>query len=217
MTVSGSAARFGLGHNPEVPMTDRESFLAAIRDADPRDDVPRLVYADWLEKHGSGDRDAATVEFIRRACPMAAVGRTRTMPRDVYPWIHRNWTRFLPTLLSHAIPVEYARKTAGSTRLEGMERHMGWWDGRWATVRLRLRAVNDTVLVNESIATARFPLQIEFWKGFVTKVNNWYAWEESEEAGVNSGMIRRWIHADQPIAKLGQVDAQTLQYMPNMR
>ena len=41
-------------------MSDRDALLAAIRQA-PRDDAPRLVYADWLDEHGDPDR----AEFIR--------------------------------------------------------------------------------------------------------------------------------------------------------
>lgn len=41
-------------------MTDRESFIAAIR-ANPDDDTLRLVFADWLQEQGEDDR----AEFIR--------------------------------------------------------------------------------------------------------------------------------------------------------
>jgi uncharacterized protein (TIGR02996 family) len=41
-------------------MPDRESFVAAIAAA-PDDDLPRLVFADWLDEHGEPDR----AEFIR--------------------------------------------------------------------------------------------------------------------------------------------------------
>src|SRR5690349_12889724 len=41
-------------------MSDRDALLAAIRQA-PRDDAPRLVFADWLDEHGEADR----AEFIR--------------------------------------------------------------------------------------------------------------------------------------------------------
>src|SRR4051812_25441081 len=43
-----------------------EAFLAEIR-ASPEDDVPRLVFADWLEDHG----DPARAEFIRAQVQMA--------------------------------------------------------------------------------------------------------------------------------------------------
>lgn len=41
-------------------MPDRESFVAAIA-ANPSDDLPRLVFADWLEENGDPER----AEFIR--------------------------------------------------------------------------------------------------------------------------------------------------------
>jgi len=41
-------------------MTDADAFLQTILDH-PDDDVPRLIFADWLEEHGDGDR----AEFIR--------------------------------------------------------------------------------------------------------------------------------------------------------
>lgn len=41
-------------------MSSRESFIRAIVE-NPNDDVPRLVFADWLDEHG----DAARAEFIR--------------------------------------------------------------------------------------------------------------------------------------------------------
>jgi uncharacterized protein (TIGR02996 family) len=47
-------------------MTEGEGLLAAIRD-DPGDDVPRLVYADWLDEHGQEER----AEFIRLQCELA--------------------------------------------------------------------------------------------------------------------------------------------------
>lgn len=43
------------------------TFMAAIL-AKPREDAPRLVYADWLEEHG----DTARAEFIRIGCKMAS-------------------------------------------------------------------------------------------------------------------------------------------------
>jgi uncharacterized protein (TIGR02996 family) len=51
-------------------MTDRAAFLAAITAA-PDDDLPRLVFADWLDDHGDPDR----AEFIRSQCAAARGGR----------------------------------------------------------------------------------------------------------------------------------------------
>jgi uncharacterized protein (TIGR02996 family) len=44
-------------------MSDESQFLAAMA-ADPDDDTPRLVFADWLDEHGQPDR----AEFIRLQC-----------------------------------------------------------------------------------------------------------------------------------------------------
>jgi uncharacterized protein (TIGR02996 family) len=47
-------------------MSERDAFLAAIR-ARPNDDLPRLVFADWLDDHGENAR----AEFIRLQCELA--------------------------------------------------------------------------------------------------------------------------------------------------
>jgi uncharacterized protein (TIGR02996 family) len=49
-------------------MTDRDSFLAAIRDY-PELDGPREIYSDWLEEQGEADR----AEFIRVQVELAAM------------------------------------------------------------------------------------------------------------------------------------------------
>lgn len=59
-------------------MTTREGLMAAILAA-PEDDLPRLVFADWLEENGEADR----AEFIRVQCqegyvPDWAEGQPRT-------------------------------------------------------------------------------------------------------------------------------------------
>jgi len=50
-------------------MPDPAPFLAAIA-SNPDDDLPRLVYADWLDENG----DPARAEFIRLQCHTARVG-----------------------------------------------------------------------------------------------------------------------------------------------
>ena len=60
-----------------MPVSDEQrSFWAAIR-AKPEDDLPRLVYADWLEEHGEADR----AEFIRVQCALARLGPDRRKGR----------------------------------------------------------------------------------------------------------------------------------------
>ena len=48
--------------------SDDETFLAAIC-AHPADDVPRLVYADYLEEHDQPER----AHFIRLQCELASL------------------------------------------------------------------------------------------------------------------------------------------------
>lgn len=54
-------------------MTERESFISAMRDK-PAEDTPRLVFADWLQERGEEDR----AELIR-----VQVARARLNPRPV--------------------------------------------------------------------------------------------------------------------------------------
>ncbi len=51
-------------------MTHDEAFLQDVL-ARPGDDVPRLIYADWLEDHGQ----EARAEFIRTQCELAKLPR----------------------------------------------------------------------------------------------------------------------------------------------
>jgi uncharacterized protein (TIGR02996 family) len=50
-------------------MTAEAGLLATIWD-EPHDDVPRLVYADWLEEHG-GEEELARANLIRAQCELA--------------------------------------------------------------------------------------------------------------------------------------------------
>lgn len=51
-------------------MTDRDALLAAIT-ANPDEDTPRLIYADWLEEHDEAER----AEFIRLQCQLQHLSR----------------------------------------------------------------------------------------------------------------------------------------------
>ena len=57
-------------------MSDQQALLRSVIDA-PDDDVPRLVYADWLEEHGDHER----AEFIRLQIELA--GRPHERPEIV--------------------------------------------------------------------------------------------------------------------------------------
>ena len=47
-------------------MTDGEALRQAVL-ANPEDDAPRLVYADWLDEHGDGDADGRRAAHLRLA------------------------------------------------------------------------------------------------------------------------------------------------------
>jgi uncharacterized protein (TIGR02996 family) len=49
-----------------MAVSDEEALLRAIW-AEPDDDAPRLVYAEWLEENGQSER----AEFIRVQCVLA--------------------------------------------------------------------------------------------------------------------------------------------------
>lgn len=53
-------------------MTEDQSLIAAILN-DPDDDLPRLVYADWLDEHSEPER----AELIRVQCELARLGPER--------------------------------------------------------------------------------------------------------------------------------------------
>jgi len=79
-------------------VTDREALYQAVL-ANPEDDLPRLVFADWLEEHGEG----AYAAFIRVQCELARVpeydvawAKARL---DEDRWIHGvPFRRYLPEL-----------------------------------------------------------------------------------------------------------------------
>jgi uncharacterized protein (TIGR02996 family) len=58
-------------------LTDREALIRAVCEH-PTDDLPRLVFADWLDEHGEG----AYAEFIRVQCELATL---QANVRDAHP------------------------------------------------------------------------------------------------------------------------------------
>jgi len=62
-------------------MANEAGFLAAIR-ANPEDDAPRLVYADWLDEQGGGG-NVARAEYIRLSIELARANTGRTAPPEL--------------------------------------------------------------------------------------------------------------------------------------
>jgi uncharacterized protein (TIGR02996 family) len=88
-------------------MCDRDAFLAAILAA-PADDLPRLIFADWLDEHGDADR----AEFIRLQCAaargdLAARSIAATRRQAVLAKTHRD--EWLGPLARAVYSAEYRR------------------------------------------------------------------------------------------------------------
>ena len=79
-------------------MRAAEPFLAAAA-ARPDDDLPRLIYADWLDEQGH----AARAEFIRLQCAAARGEPTTSQRAAELETTHRDaWLAELPVTVYHA-------------------------------------------------------------------------------------------------------------------
>src|SRR5262245_26732826 len=81
-------------------MNDHHAFQQAIL-ANPDDDAPRLIYADWPEEQGDSDR----AEFIRVQCELAQMPRREprrkplvTRELDLLFKHYQLWSRGFPSL-----------------------------------------------------------------------------------------------------------------------
>ena len=86
---------------PDQPMTDRIAFLSAIARR-PEDDLPRLMFADWLDEHGDPDR----AEFIRLQCGASPTDADHRR-MDELAAMHR--TAWISPLAGCAFQVEFRR------------------------------------------------------------------------------------------------------------
>lgn len=91
-----------------VTSPQRLALLKTIL-ANPDDDLPRLVFADWLEENGVTDADVARAEFIRLGCKSKA--KSRMTPAEGW-WLTRNWRRLLPA--SMVVLPDETKRPSGS-------------------------------------------------------------------------------------------------------
>ena len=71
-------------------LSDRDALLAAIR-ANPEEDTPRLMFADWLDELG-GEANQARAEFIRLQCELAQLADDGSDSQPVYEFLcDRDW------------------------------------------------------------------------------------------------------------------------------
>ena len=76
-------------------MTERAALVAAI-EADPDSDLPRLVFADWLDERGDA-RDRKRAELIRVQCARAHAPTDALLARErqLLAVLRRVWPREL--------------------------------------------------------------------------------------------------------------------------
>lgn len=158
--------------------SDRIPLLRSIL-TNPNDDLPRLVFADYLEDYGSGDLDAATVEFIRVSCD--SKGR-RVMPRFAYKWLHSSWRRLVPDFVDRN-----NRMTLGQ---------VGYWHDLPKGRTVRTVVVVPYTTGRRSPATGsnhHYSVRLEFSRGFLDDVKMWSI--RAAEA------VAHRLRADQPLCR----------------
>jgi uncharacterized protein (TIGR02996 family) len=88
----------------EAAAMSHEAFLQAVR-ANPDDDTPRLVYADWLDEQGDADR----AEFIRVQCEAERLDiedpRGRILKHRESALLRANWERWTAPLRGLSISI----------------------------------------------------------------------------------------------------------------
>ena len=110
-------------------MTADELALLRGVEAAPDDDLPRLVYADWLDEHGRHAR----AEFIRVQCERASIERrlpTMTLAEKRVEGPRRGWLLSRQREQMKTDPIN----SLGLPALNWQDDLSGWWDwGPWVS------------------------------------------------------------------------------------
>lgn len=168
-------------------MTEREALLAAIRES-PDNDLPRLIYADYLDEHGSRGRDAATVEFIRISCKYMNA-QVKIMPREAYPWIEANWRRLVPAVLA-----AHKQPNRGMVWMKVFPFDLVGGTPDPPKVVRTGRLVRTQINTSGCDFSHANSIVFEFWKGFVSRVELY--------SQLLKQRIRKRLQHDQPLAKI---------------
>jgi uncharacterized protein (TIGR02996 family) len=112
-------------------MSDRLAMFRAILD-NPADDTARLVFADWLEEHGTTDADRARVELVRLWFRLKPNLRSTT--RTLALWLKANWARLWPSVAAAADLGRSRVRVQGRTVAANLR-----WPGERAEAELRVR------------------------------------------------------------------------------
>lgn len=164
-------------------MNDRAAFLAAII-AEPENDLPRLIYADYLDERGESER----AEFIRVQCELARLPGCSSC--DVSPGIRRyattdgNW-------------IEDDCNVCGGTGLNESDH----------AIALRRRERELLTPVNAAFWAANLPCPgceehgTVWHRGFVSEITcPWSDWQRLASAIMAATPLRkvRWISTIPP-------------------
>jgi uncharacterized protein (TIGR02996 family) len=147
-SLAETRARKGPVEEKQLPSDVGQALFQAIL-ADPQDDAPRLVYADWLQENG-GPAEQARAEFIRVQMELArgaTAARARELKaREQQLWSeHRSeWVSTLPAHLRKR-DIHFHRGFLDELRMPGelWARHGAALFGKHPVYRVRLSGTVD--------------------------------------------------------------------------
>lgn len=153
---------------------NRRAALMAVADS-PGDDLPVMMYLDWVEGEGADecdDRDVARAEFIRLAVgkrgKMGAAGfdwkrRERLRPAEAR-WVEGNWHRLVPHAVTSALkepdPGRPGKMLAPIVAVRGRRVQLG-------VPRAVLRLVGGVTRARNAW------VELEYDRGFVVRAEYW--------------------------------------------
>src|SRR5438128_7999305 len=107
-------------------LSDRDALLAAIC-ANPDEDTPRLMFADWLDEHG-GEAGATRAEFIRLQCELARLADDGGDSQPLYEFLRDRDYVTRPAADWTQIDDGIHRRIALAMRADDLlKRHGEWW------------------------------------------------------------------------------------------
>ncbi len=165
-------------------MSQDNPFLETIL-ANPDDDTPRLVYADWLEEHGETER----AEFLRLECQLARLPKTATEFVRLHQrmWILRrkldeSWGVEVGVRTILDMPASLHRRTISSPReVRGEVAEPAGPRGFFARVEFRVQPFHAIGIIVEDRCEANCWGTPEFWSGTIAGLRQSFDEERERE------------------------------------
>jgi uncharacterized protein (TIGR02996 family) len=164
-------------------MSQDNAFLETIR-ANPDDDTPRMVYADWLEEQGETDR----AEFVRLECQLARLPEAATefAPLHQRLWVLRRkldsaWVARLGvrTFLIMPIPPQ-SRSIRTPLEATGQVALPAGPHGYFARLDFRLEPFVGSAVVVEDRCEKLWP-EPSFWAGTITGLRDFFVVQQEHD------------------------------------